>query len=104
MKLGGQVGPSVGECSGCGAGLFRDRFPGCIRCTWAGSTLEGKLDLCYSSTGRSGHNEVSRVEVATTRGWTSRAKSSDADLEWQQEYSLKFEAMESIANEVKLKA
>jgi hypothetical protein len=103
-KLGGQVGPSVGECSGRGTGLFRDRFPGCIRCTWAGSTLEGKLNLCYGSMGRSGCNKVSRVEVATTHGWTSRAKSSDADLEQQREYSLEFEATELIANKVKLKA
>ena len=40
-------------------------------CVRAGSTQEEKLDLCYGSTGRSDHNGlVSRVEVATTLGWT----------------------------------
>ena len=43
--------------------------------------LGGKLDLCYGSMGRSNCIERSGVKVATTLGWTSRAKSSDADLE-----------------------
>ena len=64
-----------------------------------------KLDLCYGSTGHSDRNEGSRVQ-SCNNAWLDFFELS---LQMQTQkgnksYHLKFEAMESIANEVKLKA
>ena len=104
-RSGGLVEPCVAGGSVRDGELFLDRFPGradaCVGCYHT----KGKLDLCYGSTGRSDRNGFLRVEVATRR-WSrrSRAKSFGADLGGNKSNHSKFEATESIANEVKLKA
>ena len=65
------------------------------------------LRSCYGLTDCSDRNGLSRVRVESrnkTKVGLPRAKSFGADLEGNRSNRSNFEAMESIANEVKLKA
>ena len=62
-------------------------------------------DCCYSSTGRLDHNGFLESKSQQTMVGHSRAKSFSADLGGNKSCNhSRFTAIESIANEVKLKA
>ena len=66
---------------------------------------EGKLDLCYGSTGRSDHNGFLESKSQQTMVGRSQAKSFSADLGGNKKVITRdSQRIESIANKVKLKA
>ena len=70
VRLEGRVGLSVATGSVRDVGLFLDRFPGRMAVCVGWTTLEGKLDLCYGSTGRSDHNGFLESKLQQDSGWT----------------------------------
>ena len=71
VRLGGQVGLSVVGYSVRDSEPFLGRFPGQADArVWADSTQEGSLTYVTARQAVRTATGVSRVEVATTLGWT----------------------------------